>query len=143
MRGLNEHPTDLGIDRQCGADDRTRSREGDQVPPNKAINASFDIVESRITTEKGDVVFRTKVRQAAGEAKPAATGKFEGSEVYAYVWPTSLNSGDIGFDRDQGIVALAVTFHPDFDDGAYGRKNRTVWHPHWVVLGKDSAAGVA
>jgi hypothetical protein len=109
--------------------------------PNKAINASFDIVESRITTEKGDVVFRTKVRNAAGQAKPAATGKFEGSEVYAYVWPTSLNSGDIGFDRDQGIVALAVTFHPDFDDGAYGRKNRTVWHPHWVVLAKDPACG--
>ncbi len=109
--------------------------------PNKAINASFDIVESRITTDKGDIVFMTKVRDAAGKAKPAATGKFEGSEVYAYVWPTSLNSGDIGFDRDQGIVALAVTFHPDFDDAAYGRKNRTVWHPHWVVLVKDQACG--
>ncbi len=37
------------------------------------------------TTDKGDVVFMTKVRDAEGRGKPAATGKFEGSEVYAYV----------------------------------------------------------
>ena len=103
------------------------------------VLASFDIVETRITTEAGQAVFRTRVRADAGKAKPAATGKFAGSEVYAYVWPTSLNSGDIGFDTAQGIVALAVTFHPDFDDGARGATNRDVWHPHWVVLNEDKA----
>ncbi|MFV3129332.1 hypothetical protein [Niveispirillum sp. KHB5.9] len=109
--------------------------------PNQEVLASFDIVETRITVEKGEVLFATRVRGEAGKDKPDATGKFEGSEVYAYVWPTTLNSGDIGFDKDQGIVALAVTFHPDFDDAAKGAKNRHVWHPHWVVLNEDKACG--
>jgi hypothetical protein len=106
------------------------------------INASFDIVETRVTTENGHAIFRTRVRSNAGKETPKATGKFEGSEVYAYVWPTSLNSADIGFDKDQGIVALAATFHPDFDDAAKGAKNRDRWHAHWVVLNEDkSCAG--
>jgi hypothetical protein len=112
-----------------------------KADPSQAVRASFDIIETTIVTKGDTAVFTTRVRGAAGKDKPAATGKFEGSEVYAYVWPTSLNSGDIGFDRDRGIVALAVTFHPDFDDGAFGKKNRDVWHPHWVVLAEDKACG--
>jgi hypothetical protein len=106
---------------------------------NQAVMATFDIIETRIVTDHGQAIFRTRVRADAGKVTPQATGKFEGSEVYAYVWPTSLNSSDVGFDRDQGIVALAVTFHPDFDDAAYGGKNRERWHPHWVVLNEDKA----
>ena len=106
---------------------------------NQQVNAAFDIVETRITTDRGHAIFRTRVRASAGVEKPRATGKFEGSDVYAYVWPTSLNSSDVGFEKDQGIVALAVTFHPDFDDAAKGAKNRDRWHPHWVVLGEDKA----
>ena len=109
---------------------------------NAAVNASFDIVETRITTANGIATFRTRVRGDAGKARPAATGKFEGAEVYAYVWPTSLNSADLGFDKDQGIAALAVTFHPDFDDAskrATSATNRDRWHAHWVVLQEDKA----
>lgn len=106
-----------------------------------AVQASFDIVETTITTDHGHAVFRSRLRGDAGVAKPAATGNFAGSEVYAYVWPTSLDSAEVGFDKGQGIVALAVTFHPDFDDGAKGAKNRDVWHPHWVVLAEDKACG--
>lgn len=105
----------------------------------KAVMASFDIIETRIVTDHDHAIFRTRVRSDAGTARPKSVGKFEGSEVYAYVWPTSLNSADIGFDKDQGIVALAVTFHPDFDDAAKGAKNRDRWHPHWVVLNEDKA----
>jgi hypothetical protein len=112
-----------------------------KAEPSQAVRASFDIIETTIVTKGDTAVFTTRVRGDAGKDKPTATGKFEGSDVYAYVWPTSLNSGDIGFDRDRGIVALAVTFHPDFDDGAYGKKNRDVWHPHWVVLAEDKACG--
>jgi hypothetical protein len=112
-----------------------------KVEPSQALRASFDIIETTIVTKADTAVFTTRVRGGAGQDKPTATGKFNGSAVYAYVWPTSLNSGDIGFDRDRGIVALAVTFHPDFDDGAYGKKNRDVWHPHWVVLAEDKACG--
>lgn len=36
-------------------------------------------------------------------------------------------------------MALAVTFHPDFDDAANGGQNRHEWHPHWVVLAEDTA----
>ena len=109
--------------------------------PSDAVTASFDIIETSIVTKGDNAVFTTRVRGEAGIDKPDATGKFEGSSVYAYVWPTTLNSGEIGFEKDQGIVALAVTFHPDFDDAAYGGKNRHVWHPHWVVLAQDKACG--
>ena len=110
-----------------------------EAKPDDKVKAAFDIIETRITTTSDSATFSTRVRGEAGSEKPAATGKFAGSGVYAYVWPTSLNSGDIGFEKDKGIVALAVTFHPDFDDAAYGKKNRSVWHPHWVVLNEDKA----
>lgn len=105
------------------------------------VAAPFDIIESHVTIEKDHAVFQTRVRGDAGASKPTATGKFEGSQVYAYVWPTSLDSADVGFEKGQGIVALAVTYHPDFDDGAKGAKNRDHWHPHWVVLAKDQSCG--
>ena len=103
--------------------------------------APFDLVETSITAKGDTAVFSIRVRGGAGAEKPKPTGKFEGSEVYSYVWPTSLNSSAVGFEADQGIVALAVTFHPDFDDGAGGAANRDTWHPHWVVLTKDEACG--
>lgn len=109
--------------------------------PSDATAASFDIIETRIVIKDEVAVFTTRVRGEAGADKPGATGKFEGANVYAYVWPTSLNSAEIGFDTDQGIVALAVTFHPDFDDAANGGVNRDVWHPHWVILAADEACG--
>ncbi|SMH62748.1 hypothetical protein [Azospirillum agricola] len=112
---------------------------GIETPANQAVMASFDIIETRIVTDHGHAVFRTRVRADAGKATPRATGTFEGAEVYAYVWPTSLNSAEAGFEKDQGILALAVTFHPDFDDAAHGGRNRDRWHPHWVVLGEDRA----
>lgn len=112
-----------------------------KADPDPAVQAAFDIVETSITT-KGDVaVFSTRVSGEAGSDRPDATGKFEGSSVYAYVWPTTLDSGEIGFEEKQGIVALAVTFHPDFDDAADGGKNRHIWHPHWVILAEDTACG--
>ena len=117
----------------------TASAHSIEAKPAEAVAASFDIIETTIVTKGDSAIFATRVRGEAGSDKPAATGKFEGSDVFAYVWPTSLNSGEVGFDKDQGIVALAVTFHPDFDDGANGKKNRDVWHPHWVVLNKDDA----
>lgn len=118
----------------AGADDIKASSDA-------KIAAPFDIVESRISIDKDHAIFQMRVRADAGADRPAATGKFEGSTVYAYVWPTSLDSADIGFEKKQGIVALAVTYHPDFDDGAKGGKNRDHWHPHWVVLTKDQSCG--
>lgn len=111
------------------------------APETPKAMASFDIVRTEVTVERSSVVFRIRTRGEAGSARPAATGSFAGSAVYSYVWPTTLDSAAVGFDSNQGILALAVTFHPDFDDGAKGAKNRTVWHPHWVVLVKDDQCG--
>jgi len=108
---------------------------------NPQVEAAFDIVRTEIVTDKGTAIFRTQVRGGAGTSKPKSVGKFEGSGVYSYVWPTSLNSADVGFEKDQGIVALAVTFHPDFDDAPKGARNRDVWHSHWVVLVEDKSCG--
>lgn len=105
------------------------------------ITASFDIVRTDVTSSGDNIVFKVQVRGKAGEIKPKATGKFSGSAVYSYVWPTSLDSASVGFESGQGILALAVTFHPDFDDAAYGSVNRHVWHPHWIVLVPDDVCG--
>ena len=112
-----------------------------EARPAEAVAAAFDIVETTIVTRGDSAIFSTRVRGEAGKDRPDATGRFEGSSVYAYVWPTSLDSAAVGFDGGQGIVALAVTFHPDFDDAAGGGTNRDVWHPHWVVLAEDPACG--
>ena len=74
--------------------------------PNQAVTASFDIIETSIALQGDAAVFTTRVRGEAGRDKPDATGKFEGASVYAYVWPTSLDSADIGFEAGQGIVAV-------------------------------------
>ncbi|WP_458095088.1 hypothetical protein [Roseomonas sp. WA12] len=112
------------------------------APRGNSRVADYDVVRAAIAIEGETAVFRIQVAGRAGATQPAATGRFEGSQVHAYVWPTSVNSAEVGFEADQGILALAVTFHPDFDDGAPGRKeNRHVWHSHWVVLAPDAACG--
>jgi len=111
------------------------------APPAPGVAAPYDIVETRIETRGDEAVFRIRVRGEAGRDRPDATGRFEGSSVHAYVWPTSLDSAEVGFEPGRGVVALAATFHPDFDDAANGGVNRHVWHPHWVVLAPDEACG--
>ncbi|WP_270938972.1 hypothetical protein [Falsiroseomonas oryzae] len=117
---------------------------GIAAPRGSVAFADFDIVRASIGIERDQAVFRIQVAGQAGATRPRETGRFAGSEVHAYVWPTTLDSGLVGFDPGQGILALAVTFHPDFDDGAPGReRNRHIWHSHWVVLGPDPACGPA
>lgn len=114
-----------------------------------ATLAPFDIVHTRITTEGRIATFRMAVSGVAGEARPTATGALAGAEVFAYVWPTSLDAGNVGFDAGAGILALAATAHPDFDDTPLFDENGDgdrgndgdVWHSHWVVLGPDDACG--
>lgn len=114
-----------------------------------ATDASFDVVQARITKESGALVFRMEVSGKAGVTKPNALGKLASSEVFSYVWPTKLDSSSVGFEANQGILAFAVTAHPDFDDtplydeDGNGKKedDGNVWHSHWVVLGPDDACG--
>jgi hypothetical protein len=114
-----------------------------------ADQANFDIVSTQILLSSDTITFKIAVSGKAGESKPAASGKLAGSSVYSYVWPTSLNSSAVGFDADQGIFALAVTAHPDFDDTPTADENGdgdktndgNLWHSHWVILSPDDACG--
>ena len=110
---------------------------------------TFDIVHARITAVNNVATFHMAVSDKAGTSKPVATGKLAGSNVFSYVWPTSLNSADVGFEKDAGILALAVTAHADFDDTPLYDENAdndpsndgNVWHSHWVVLQGNDKCG--
>lgn len=114
------------------------AKQADVIP-------AFDLVHAKVTTSGDLLVFQLAVTDKIGTEKPTSIGKLGGAQVYSYVWPTTLNSADIGFDKDKGIVALAITSHPDFDDTPKEDENKDgnfkndggVWHSHWVVLVKD------
>lgn len=114
------------------------------------MDASFDIVRTEVRREGDFIVFRREVRDAAGEITPISTGMLAGSEVFSYVWPTTIDSGAVGFEPEQGILAFVLTTHPDFDDTPRDDENGdgdptndgNVWHSHWVVLtADDTCAG--
>src|SRR6478672_4789386 len=117
--------------------------------PGKATLAPYDIVHTRITTDGNVAVFHMQLSGKAGATKPTRSGKLAGSSVFSYVWPTSLDPAVVGFEPGSGILAFAVTSHPDFDDTPLFDENgdgRTdndggVWHSHWVVLKPDEACG--
>ena len=107
------------------------------------VKASFDILEARAEVKGNLVTFFMTARGKAGADKPKATGKFAGSSVYAYVWPTKVDPEAAGFEKGSGILAAAVTAHPDFNDEPLFANNGAEWHFHWVVLTKDPACGPA
>lgn len=115
----------------------------------KAVKAPFDIVHTRIRTEGNTAVFHMAVSGKAGASRPAKSGKLAGSSVFSYVWPTSLDPSLVGFEPKAGILAFAVTAHPDFDDTPLFDENGDgdpgndgdLWHSHWVVLQPDPACG--
>ena len=113
------------------------------------VQAPFDIVHTKITNDGDSAVFHIAVSGKAGQSRPAASGKLAGSTVFSYVWPTTMDPDVVGFDSGAGILAFAVTAHPDFDDtplydenGDGDLKNDgNLWHSHWVVLKPDAACG--
>lgn len=111
--------------------------------PNEKINASFDILAAKAETKGNLVTFTMTTRGVAGASKPKATGKFAGSSVFAYVWPTKVDPEAVGFEKGSGILAAAVTAHPDFNDEPLFANKGAQWHFHWVVLTKDASCGPA
>ncbi|MCC6598868.1 MAG: hypothetical protein IT559_08765 [Alphaproteobacteria bacterium] len=111
--------------------------------------ADFDIVYAEIKAAPNWLEFKMDLSGKAGESKPTPSGKLAGSDVFSYVWPTKLDSETVGFEKEQGILALAVTAHPDFDDTPLFDENGdgdlendgNVWHAHWVVLVGDEQCG--
>jgi len=108
-----------------------------------AKQPAFDIVKTdiRVDAARNQVEFAMQVAGKAGSVKPKKTGKFAGAEVFSYVWPTKIDPSEVGFDKGAGILALAVTIHPDFDDTPLFNTTGADWHSHWVVLGPDDACG--
>lgn len=107
---------------------------------------AFDITSANATTDGRLTTFMMEVAGIAGSVKPTPIGKLTGAKVEAYVWPTSLDPSKVGFNPKSGILALAITAHPDFDDTPLFDENRDGdpnndskdWHSHWVVLTEDS-----
>ncbi|QGZ42902.1 hypothetical protein GO485_03105 [Pseudoduganella flava] len=110
---------------------------------------AFDIVHTKITTQGNLAVFHIAVAGKAGASRPSKVGKLAGSTVFSYVWPTTIDPSAVGFDQGAGILAFAVTSHPDFDDTPLYDENGDgdlandgdLWHSHWVVLKQDDACG--
>lgn len=92
------------------------------------------------------LIFSIEVEGDAGKTVPAGIGQLDGAPVLGYVFPTSLKPTDVGFSATEGILALALTSHPDFDDTPLWDENNdqnyandgVIWHPHWVVLQQDT-----
>lgn len=107
----------------------------------------FNIKDVSVThhPDLGLTVWEIVVNGKAGETTPEKVGQLDGAQVLGYVFPTSLKPIDVGFSQTEGIVALALTSHPDFDDTPLWDENSdtiydndgVVWHPHWVVLNED------
>lgn len=113
------------------------------VDPEKT--PAFDITSANATTDGRLTTFAMEMAGIAGSVKPVPVGQLEGAKVESYVWPTDLDPSTVGFDPESGILALAITAHPDFDDTPLYDENGdgdpandgADWHSHWVVLTED------
>lgn len=134
---------------QPAAPASTTPPEGIVAEASATVDSAFDIVHARVYKDGDHLIFQQIVTGEAGATQPTPTGQLAGAEVFSYVWPTSLDSATVGFAAEQGILALAVTAHPDFDDtplvdedndGDKGNDGH-LWHSHWVVLVQDNGCG--
>ena len=110
---------------------------------------AFDILAAHAHRKGNVVTFHMTTNGAAGAATPEASGNLGGSSVLSYVWPTSLDPSAVGFEGKTGILAMAATSHPDFDDTPLYDENGdgdpsndgNIWHSHWIVLAPSETCG--
>ncbi|PCJ63655.1 MAG: hypothetical protein COA58_15845 [Bacteroidetes bacterium] len=110
-------------------------------------NDNFQIKKVSVSHKSSisSTIWEIEVVGNAGETTPTPAGQMNGAPVLGYVFPTTLKPTDVGFNQTDGIVALALTSHPDFDDTPLWDENNDknyandglVWHPHWVILTED------
>ncbi|MFD2205981.1 hypothetical protein [Kiloniella antarctica] len=116
---------------------------------NKEIIPPFDIIKASANTDGRWATFLMELAGDTGSVTPEKTGTFRGSSVFAYVWPTKIDPAGVGFTTNSGVLALAITSHPDFDDTPLYDENADgdpandgkTWHAHWAVLTQDTACG--
>lgn len=122
--------------------------EGEPIRGDETENVAseVDVVFAQVVRLGSELTFQIVVAGEAGSSIPEATGEVAGAPVASYVWPTSLDTSIVGFEAEQGILALAVTSHPDFDDTPLwdedgdgdATNDGALWHSHWVVLVEDA-----
>ena len=129
--------------------------QGDNEDPSFGTSLDLKISNTSITYDERleQLIFTIETEGSAGQSIPLPIGQMDGAPVLGYVFPTTLAPTDVGFSDTEGIVAMALTSHPDFDDTPLwdedNDRNYTndgvIWHPHWVVLVEDSrvAGGLA
>jgi hypothetical protein len=114
-----------------------------------ALLADFDILAAHAHREGNKITFHMTTNGRAGGTTPTPLGGVGGAPVLSYVWPTSLDPAAVGFEGGTGILAMAATSHPDFDDTPLVDENLDgnpgndgiIWHSHWVVLTPTEACG--
>jgi len=119
------------------------------APETPGTAPAFDILSAGVSRAGDSLTFTMELAGQAGADLPAATGALAGAPVWSYVWPTSLDPATVGFEGGTGILALAATAHPDFDDtplydedGDGDKANDGAgWHSHWVVLTPNEECG--
>lgn len=131
------------------ADNALPGLSTDELPGTFAINEAsvdyFDDLQSH--------VFSMTTDSNIAASMPVGIGQVDGAPVFGYVFPTDLTPSAVGFKDIDGILALALTSHPDFDDTPlwdedmdddYANDGK-IYHTHWVVLVDDasSAAGLS
>lgn len=136
--------------------DEQKAEAGAEIRPT-AASADLKLEKAQVTyhPELELVVFELQVAGIAGATVPHPVGGMDGAPVLGYVFPTTLKPEQVGFKGVEGIVALAATSHPDFDDTPLWDENGNgdpsdslegkIFHTHWVVLGPDDrvAGGLA
>jgi len=118
-------------------------------PAGSAEVAAFDILAAHVHRDGDNLTFHMTLADDAGSKIPPASGALGGAPVWSYLWPTSLDPEAVGFEAGTGILALAATSHPDFDDTPLYDENAdgdfandgSGWHAHWVVLMPEAACG--
>lgn len=118
--------------------------QGGNENPEFATSTNLKIESTNVVYDSAleQLIFTIDVEGMAGASVPTAVGQLNGAPVLGYVFPTTLSPTDVGFSATEGIVAMALTSHPDFDDTPLWDENLdrdyandgVVWHPHWVVL---------
>ncbi len=127
----------------------TNAQSQEPLHSDPGFKSTKDLVINRVQVKHHEqlqlLIFEIIVAGRAGQSLPTPVGQVDGAPVLGYVFPTSLKPEDVGFNAVQGIVALALTSHPDFDDTPLWDENNdqvfdndgVIWHPHWVVLNED------
>lgn len=149
MKLLNTTAAALALMAGTAIADETHDH-GIQSPIDAAKVADFDIVAAEVSLNGRFATFRMSTAGIAGNTTLEDTSNgAPGATIWSYVWPTTLDPSVVGFGEETGILALAATNHPDFDDTPLFDENVDGdtgndgghWHSHWVVLTPNEACG--